>query len=158
MNKEYGAKIISWKFADKTNQDKKKVWFMFFGIISLLFILFSLIYADYMFAILILFLVVIYFIMNNHESREIEVIITNLGVVIDNIFTPFSDMRSFWVVILENNFTKIYFSFRKRMKLIYVPIETENINTVKNTLKYYIPEEKGKKEPLSDTIIRKLSL
>ena len=144
--------LLEWENGEKDPLNKKwQVGIIIFLIICSLFFFLQKNYFGIILALIIAFLVFF----SPKQKKNNYYALTKKGVRIKNENFPWKNLESFW--IFENT-TEIYLKSKKSyFPYIILPLEKQNINTARNILLNYLPEEEAEKN-LFDIISRKLGL
>lgn len=122
-------------------QKNREFWVKILSIASIFgFILF--IVEGAMPVILMIALIFLFYVLSTVRPESIEYKITNLGVKLGGVITPWEDIKRFWfskrasdeIVVLDLS------SFSGRLELVFAPKEKDKI---KEALKIYLPEEEA---------------
>ncbi len=133
---------ISWFGPEFFHWEKGVEWYSAVGIIAFALVVVSVIFGNYIFAILIVVAVVALVLFSLRGPRIVNVEINNRGVVLDKYFYSYKNLTSFYLDE-ESLHPKILFkSSRFLMPYIHLPI-TEDVDAgqIRNFLLQYLEEE-----------------
>lgn len=158
--KNYGDTLLSWEALEFPDVHRGPTWMAIAGATMLLFILFAIWQDNYIFAVLVLMISGIYFLIRNQKPRQITINITTLGVVADNNFYPYTEMQAFWIVYRPDiNVKALNITSRSGWnRHVVLQLEDQDPNEVRLFLGSHVYEWKAQGETTLDRIIRLLKL
>ena len=89
--------LFSWVATEYDEHERHPDWFWLVGIITAIGIILSLIFMNFLLAIILLLGVVSIFILEKREPDIIEIRLTPRGLAIGSDFYPTASVKSFWV-------------------------------------------------------------
>ena len=138
---------IIWHAHEYEHREKSRDWFLAIGIITASALIISVLFENYILAILIIISGACLMLFGNKEPDHVRFEINGAGVLIDNNLFPFGTLHSFWV---ENNDhldspSKLFIrSHRTFVPLIHIPLIIEiNPEDVREHLLAHIAEEEN---------------
>lgn len=160
LEKKYGKIVTKWTFPEFTKVYKGDSWWIILGLIGGVFLVYSVLTFNFLFSIAI---ILIYFIIFTHQSynpREIEFIITELGVIIDDTFYPYHEIKQYWILYNPPEVKYLYLDIKKFISPVRrIPLQDINPLFVREVLSKYLFEELSPDdEPFSDALGRALKL
>jgi hypothetical protein len=103
---------LQWQAPRIPNHERGKTWYMIGGGAIIAMAAYGLISGAWSFAIVILLCGAMYFLVRDHSFGNSTCTINDLGVQIDEIFTPWSDIAGYWFLQLPT-YTEIHFSMKR---------------------------------------------
>ena len=156
----FGQIVYQWKVKEYQRYDRDRRWYIFMGTIGVLLIIFALVTANYLFALLIVLFGVILFLSDMREPLEVPFAITNTGIIIGDKYYRYSELDSFWMIYNPPDVKNLYFSFSSAMKhRMQIPLLDYDPRPVRDYLNQFLTEDLDQEEePLSDRIARLFKL
>jgi len=156
----FGEIVYQWKVKEYQRYDRDRRWYIFMGTIGALLIIFALVTANYLFALLIVLFGVILFLSDMREPLEVPFAITNTGIIIGDKYYRYSELDSFWMIYNPPDVKNLYFSFSSAMKhRMQIPLLDYDPRPVRDYLNQFLTEDLDQEEePLSDRIARLFKL
>ncbi len=156
----YGQTIIGWEVDEYTRHQRSVFWYIAITIIGVGLIIYALMTANFLFAVIILMFGIISFLSGMREPQRIEVVITNMGALIGPTFYPFKDLRNFSIVYEPPEVKTLYIDFHSGWRpFMSVSLEETDPNVVREALLPYVTEDlKRNDETLTDMLTRMYKL
>lgn len=156
---DLGQTILEWQMPEYMHHEKDKRWYMIAGTIVLAILVYGLFTAQYTMVLAFALLAGVYYILHNEPPKNIKIIITALGLIIDNDFYQFSDIESFWIVYNPPNVKVLYLRPAKRLSTdIRIELMDQNPMLIRQLLQSQIKEVAGEGETFIDRMTRLLKL
>jgi len=154
--KDYGKILHSWEFPEYTKYKRSKVWFVVMAIISAAVLIWTILSGNFLFAIIIIMVILIYVFQERREPMTIKLNIREDGLEIGRNFYNYRDLRDFWIIYQPPEVKKIYVSFKSKIAApLVISLENQNPLKIRKTLLEYLPEDLEKEEePASDSLSR----
>lgn len=147
---------ISWKALEYKKKERTTDWYWAVILITISMMAISIIFKDYLFALLLLVSISTIIIMSIKDPLAINISIDKRGVLVDKDLYPFTNLESFWIDTIDKNNPKIILKSQKTiMPPIIIPIENYNYMDIRDILLEFLPEVEMN-EPLSHKIMDKL--
>jgi hypothetical protein len=136
------APSLHWQTFEYELRERSTDWFWAVGIISIAVAITAIIFNNVLFAIVILiggFALSLY---AARPPKEIDIVISDKGILLEKYFYPYRTLESFWVEERGGGSRILVKSQRLVMPYIVIPINEEeaDIETVKGILRKYLPE------------------
>lgn len=158
--KKYGKTLKTWSFTGE-NTEKSSIYvkIIAFLILGASFV-YSIISKNYLFSMIIFLIVFIYYFELRDKTKEKIKTKNNFsiledGILIDEEFFDWDNIREFYIIYFpEEKVKKLYFKLKNILiSRIYINIENENPNEIREILNQYIEENLERKyEHTSDRI------
>lgn len=151
-----GDAYVSWETWEFPPHERSHRWYVLVSIIGVLLIVYAIFAENYLFAIIVLMMGVILFVNNLRHPHRVNVHLTNLGVVVDQHFYRFQDLKDFSVVYDPPNVKLLYIDFKSPWRpLMSIPLEDIDPNVVRDYLLQYVFENLDREsEGLTDYLSR----
>ena len=156
---DYGEVVFSWDFSEFTKHERSLLWYALSVLVVLGLLIFALVSGNVLFAIIIILASIIIIHISRHEPRIMNIKITKEGIVIENRFYPFSEIKNFWI-IHEPDVKRLYFEFKSALiPRLSIPYQEQDPNQLREFLLEYIEENDEREgEPISEAVARWLKL
>lgn len=142
---------ISWQADEYRYREKGRDWYIVVGIIAAALAVAAILFDNILFAILILVAASALIIQAIKKPRLVNFELNQRGIVVEDKLYPYSTIESFGVD--EEPTPKLLAKSKKvMMPLIALPIDGEQIESVRNFLKAFLPEAELE-EPLLHKLI-----
>ncbi len=156
---DFGKPLIGWKAPEFVKQERGKTWYMMAGISVILLIAWGIFTDSITFILVIVLLAGVFFLMRNHEPKEVDVVITNGGILLGNTFYPYEEIQTFWIIFKPPLVRVLNLRINKGLiRDISIQLEGQNPSDIRLVLGGEVPEWKNKTEGLTDILIRVLKL
>jgi len=167
MQKEYGQSAqtsfdnaeIAWVAYEYPQHERGVVWKIIAGLFVLSAIVFGVMYEALTFSLAIGAFALVYYLMHREKPKQINIILSNIGIKIGNIKYAYSDIKEFWV-IYEPPFVRtlnlrVANGFINEVK---IELDGQDPAVVREFLKTRIKELEGQKEGATDLLLRLFKL
>ncbi len=152
-----GLAAYSWETWEFLPHLRSKRWYIVAGIITALLIVYSLWTANFMFAIIVLMIAVIFLALDLRKPARIQVHITDLGIVVDDKFYSFEEVKDFSVIYAPPEIKWLYVSFQKGwLPMLTIPLEDADPILVREALLPYCIENIERSEESLTDMMRRL--
>ena len=148
-------KIFEWKAPEYEFREKSADWFWIVAIISSALITASIVFDNFLFAVIIFIAAFSLMLYGARKPKEIKISITEKGITIDDRFYDFSELKSFWIEKTEEK-TKLLLKTKSLVSVIDVELR-EDEDKIRDFLRARLKEEEIE-EPLSFTLARLIGL
>lgn len=155
-----GEPIRSWTIDEYERHERGPMWYAVAFIVGVALVLYAMITQDFLFAIIIIMAGVIIGLSTLREPRRVLFQVTTRGVAVDRTFSPYKELKSFWILYEPPHVKNLYIDFRNPVTPhLKVPLEEEDPLEVRSALLEFMGEEQSQEdEPLSDLLGRVLKL
>lgn len=150
---------ISWTFPEFEQHDRSRKWWIWFVVVDVLILLFALLSANFLFALIIVMITGIVVFRHYHDPETITCAITDEGIEISDRLYIWSEIKNFWFVY-EPPIKNLYLTFKSSLKAnLTIPLHQESPLEVREFLSQYLEEDLEKEgEPTADALGRLLKL
>lgn len=151
-----GDEIYSWKAWEFEPHERSRMWYIFASLISVACIIYAVWTENYLFAIIILMIGIIFLVNNLRKPKIIDVHITNMGIVVGEEFHDYKEIKDFSLIYAPPEIKILYIDFHKVwMPLLTLPLEDADPNIVRESLLPYAFENLDREEEsLTDMLKR----
>ena len=151
---------ISWFFPEHEKYERSRRWYVIAAIITAGFFLYAALSANWLFALIIIMVVMVMFINHHRLPRQIEFIIDHEGVKIGEKQYQYNEIKIFWLVYNPPANKKIFFVFKSFIRpILSVPIDKENPINIRAFLRQHLAEDlEQEAEPFSEAMGRILKI
>ena len=159
-NIEYGNIAYEWDFPEFIHYDRSKWWYIIAGLIIIGLLVFAFMTLNLLFGILVVMVSAVVFYLQNHHPKILNIKITDLGIVIENLFYPYEEMRSFWIVSDNIDGNSLYIEFKSfsipRLSIPFVDIDPVRLQAY--VAQFIDIDQERESTPLSELFSRLLRL
>lgn len=158
---ESNKALLSWEFPEFPTHDRSKRWWIISGIIVVGFLVYAVLVANFLFALIIIMISAIVLYQHFHEPDMVMFGIYDNGLRIDDKHYRWSELKSFWLVYEPPVTEALYITFSSSLRpLMMIPlIEDINPLELRDILGEFVLEDLEKEtEPTSEAIGKLLKL
>lgn len=158
---DHGETLVSWSIPEYEQHDRSVGWYFFAVLVGIALLVWALVTASYLFAIIILMTAVILYRQASQKPAMLRFTITEDGLELgDRHFYSYKDLATFWIVYEPPDVKRLFFTFKSSVRpYLAVPIENQNPVAIRQSLKRYLPEDLEREgEPATDALGRALKL
>ncbi|MBI1908178.1 hypothetical protein HYS28_02045, partial [Candidatus Uhrbacteria bacterium] len=151
-----GVPIVGWETWEYPPVERSRRWYIIASALGLALLLYALVTANFVFAIIIIMFAVITLMRDLRKPARVPVYITTAGVVFGHDFYPYQDVRDFSIIYNPPEVKTLYVTFHGVLApTLTVPLEDANPNDVRKALLPYAFENLNReREYLTDLISR----
>lgn len=151
-----GAAMLAWEAWEYPPIERSRRWYVIAGVIGVSLLLYALLSANFVFAVLVLMFAVITLMRDVRKPARVPVYITTGGIVFGNDYYPYENIRDFAIIYNPPDVKVLYVTFHGLMDpVLSVPLEDMNPNEVRQALLPYCFENLNREqEYLTDLISR----
>ncbi len=148
---------LEWSFFEYHKYKRQKKWYVWAVILNLIFIVYSIITVNFLFALIVIMFDIILLLDQRREPSKINFKIDYHGIHLNDKIYPYSYFDSFWIVYHPPTVKKLYFSYKSSFKSdLSIPLEKEDPLKVKLLLKQYLEEDLNRNEESISDILSQL--
>jgi hypothetical protein len=152
-----GEALVSWETWEYPPHERSTKWYIIASLIGIGLIFYSILTANFLFAIIILMMGVIMLVNALRHPDRIEVHITTLGLVVGNEFHSYKEIKDFSLVYEPPDVKLLYVDFNSRIHpLVAIPLEEVNPNDVRASLLPFAFENIEREEETLTDMVRRL--
>jgi len=155
-NKTTPEILASWDIPEIDKYERKKSWYLIAFLIFLSLLIYAILTANFLFAVIIIFITMILYLQEKHETIIITFAITPDGLIIGDKFFAFKEMKNFYIIYEPPEVKKLYIIFKNFLKpRLGISLFDQNPVKIRGILTQYLDEDLEKEyEPVTDKIGR----
>ncbi|KKW36854.1 MAG: hypothetical protein UY81_C0011G0009 [Candidatus Giovannonibacteria bacterium GW2011_GWA2_53_7] len=148
--------LLAWAIPEYEKHDRGMRWYVISSIIGVGLVLFAILTANFLFAIILVMVGIIMFLSSQRDPDWVPFAITPGGFLIGTHFHPFYEFRNFSVLYQPPQLKCLYLVSETRVRpTIKIPLEDMDPNAVRNLLLEVLPEDLERvEESLTELILR----
>lgn len=153
---DVGNVITGWETWEFPPVERSTQWYAIAGLLGLGMLLYALLTANFVFALIILMFAVIMLLRDMKKPARVSAYVTTSGVVYGDEFFPYENIRDFSITYQPPEVKHLYITFNNRIQpMLSIPLEDADPNLVRQSLLPYVFENlKREGESLTDTLRR----
>lgn len=158
--KLYDEAIFEWVAPEYIQHPKGRNWYIAEAVIVALFLLGTVLTANYTMALAIVTFVAVYhYLHEKHPPKEIKITISRQGIKVGDMIFPYTHIQAFWIMYHPPHVKTLNLRVSKRFYSdVVIQLNDEDPAEIRQFLCGQIPEWEGKTERFTDTVLRLLKL
>ena len=144
--------ILEWQAPEFRHYPKNAAWFITFGIIVALLVLYELVQHDWFGAISIVIISALFAAFALHRPKEVTVRLTTHGLHIDDTNIPYNNIRQFWIVDTDNHKTLNIETTAYLNHQLAIELHEQDPDEVQEILVELLPEKVDNDETVAQKI------
>ena len=155
-NLDAGELLVSWRVHEYPKHNRSTAWYVMGGMISFGLIVYAVVTANFLFAVIILMIVIITLISSFQEPDEIDVVVTSTGIVVGEAFYGYAAIKDFSIAYQPPDVKYLYIDFYTPWHpVMSLPLENTDPNYVReHLLPFCIENLERDNENFSDAVRR----
>jgi hypothetical protein len=154
---DVGEELVGWETWDKPPMVRSRLWYTITGTVALGLVVYAVLTANYLFAIIVLMLGVTMLVTGLKKPRLVKVAITNLGIAIADEFYPFKEIKDFSIVYNPPEVQNLYIDFVSVIKpMVTIDLGDANPNLVRDILLRFAFENLQREDEHFTDILRRV--
>jgi len=151
-----GRIIYQWQIQEYEKYDRNKKWYLMMGLVGSLLLLYAIVTANYVFALIVILFGMVLFLNDMQEPIQLPFTIVETGIVVGNKYYKFSELSNFWIIYNPPAVKNLYFSTGKLINhRIQIPLLNYDPRPIREYLSKFLKEDlEQEEEPMSDRIAR----
>ncbi len=156
QNQNNKNEIYTWTTIEFDHYEKGTGWYLTLGIVALLMIGYEVFMRDWMAALTIAVAMLAIYFFSKQRPREIEVVLSDKGVSVANVYFPYHNIKRFWIIYHEQA-QQLHFETTAYLnRFIIVPLNGIDPALVSEVLKKHLPESTPNRETVAQRLARRL--
>lgn len=152
-----GEVLETWNVTEYNQHERPTRWYVIMLTLGVFLVGYAMFTSNFLFALVIVLFAIIVFLQSHQAPHTIPFSITDLGIVLNNRFYPYSELSDFYIIYNPPEVKTIFFEphtiFRPRLRVEMT--EDQDPTEIKFVLRQFLEENFSKEEePLSDKIAR----
>ncbi|HCB55625.1 TPA: hypothetical protein DEP26_01445 [Candidatus Uhrbacteria bacterium] len=153
----YGEGLISWHVDEYPKHQRSRAWFIVMSILGIALIIYAMATANFLFAVIILMIGIITLVSLYKEPDQVDVIITNTGIIVGDAYYEYRAIRDFSIVYEPPQVKNLYVDFHTSWRpLLSVPLGDTDPNIVREHLLNFCLENLERADETLTDVIRRL--
>jgi len=155
-----GRIVYEWHVKEYEKYDRDRRWYWIVGLVGVILLAYSMLSANYLFALIVVLAGIILFMQDMQEPFEVNFAIAEAGIIIGNRFYPYSEIKNFYIVYNPPEIKSLYFITSSILKhRLQVPLLDVDPMPIRELLNKFVEEDVDKEEePLTDRFSRLFKL
>ena len=151
-----GPVVMNWESWEFPPVQRSTRWYVIAGAVGFGMLVYAILTANFVFALIVLMFAAIMLLKDLKKPARVPVAITSSGVVFNNEFYPYDDIKDFSIVYQPPDVKTLYVGFRNRISpLLAISLEDTNPNDVRTALLPFAFENLDREgERLTDVLTR----
>ncbi len=158
--KENLLRSLEWQFKEYEKYERGKLWYLVAITVGGAIIIYSILTANFLFALIIIMAGITLVINHHHTPKDINFAINYRGIKLNDKEYLYKELKNFWIIYEPPTVKNLYFSFKNDLRpKLSIPLLDQNPVDVKNLVSLYLKEDfEQENEPLSESLGRLLKL
>lgn len=154
---DLGEVLVEWEVDEYPLHNRSRIWYIVAGVIGISLIIYAVITANFLFAVIVLMSGVITLLSIFVKPERISVVITTTGIVIGDMYYDFLSVRDFSIVYDPPDVKNLYLDFYAfSHPMITIPLEEIDPNVVRENLLIFCRENLDRTEEHITDVVRRL--
>ena len=157
---DLGEILASWSFDEYPQRQRTKRWYMTAFLIIIFLLLYSLITANFLFAVIVILGAITILMKDHYGPDKIDFAITEDGLKVGDKFYEYELMSKFYIIYKPPQIKSLFVDFKSIFKpRLSIPLGNQNPLEIRASLKKYLEEDLDKEEePISESLKRILKI
>lgn len=157
-NNIYSDAVISWEAPEYVQHEKGWKWFVFAGLAVVALCVYAILTSNWTLVVALVVLAAVYVWQHFFKPNHVEVLISEAGVQIGNRKYAFHDIKSFWIYYNDHVKSLNLRSNSRLLPDVSIQLGDQHPTEIREYLCRHVREIEGKKETLSEHLIRLFKL
>jgi hypothetical protein len=154
-NRHFENAVLQWLAPQYIQYAKGPVWFAIFTLTIATLLGYAIVAHQYTFAAAVTTFAAVYTLAYRQKPDLIEVKLSKVGIKIGQHVYPYDEIQAFWIIDHPSFLQTLNIRLaRKFLPDIEVYISSVDPQEIRNMLQYHLSEWQGRKETLSESLIR----
>lgn len=152
--------LINWLIPEYRQHQRGRRWYLITGAILILLLTYSLLTANFLFALIVIIASIIIILQDKHQAPKITFTITEAGIGLGKDFYDYAKLQSFWLYYEPDEAKTLFLEFKNRVRpRLSIPLFNKNPLQVREQLLKFLAEDIAKtNEPISEQLSRLLKI
>ena len=151
---------MSWNIPEYHEHERGKRWYIIAIAIGALLLLYSVLTANFLFAIILVLAILIMAMHDRKAAPEVAFEIAENGINVGEAHYSYNRFKSFWMYYEPDEAKTLFLEFKSGVRpRLAIPLQNKNPLKIRSILLAHLPEDVEREdEPLSEQLIRLLKL
>ena len=147
--------LLSWQAPTLPHHVRGSRWYLIAGTLVVACAAYGILMGEWTFTVVMVLMVGMYVLTHRAPDTLKSISITKDGLVFQNTFTQWKDIRDFWM-LQGKDYIELHVAIRsgRFIKEIIIQTGSQDPQVIRSLLSNFIPERTGEQERLLDIIIR----
>lgn len=152
--------LVEWLIPEYREHARSRRWYMIAAGILVLLLAYSLLTANFLFALIVIIASLIIILQDKHAAPKIPFAITESGIGLGKDFYDYAKLQSFWLYYEPDEAKTLFLEFKNKIRpRLAIPLFNKNPLHVREQLLNFLPEDLAKaNEPVSEQLSRLLKI
>jgi hypothetical protein len=137
----YGKIFFEWVVPEYLEFQRGFFWYLGMIILALGLIIYSIVTANFLFALVVILVVFIVFLKNYNQAKHLSFQIAQDGIIIGNQFFKYSAIKNFYIIYDPPAVKKLFFIIKGLYPTISIPLDDMNPLVIRKKLLEYLKED-----------------
>jgi hypothetical protein len=152
----YGQIFFQWQIPEYMEHVRSTRWYIAMVALALIFIVYSIFTANFLFALIIILIVFIVFLKSYAPPRILNFQITDNGLVLGNQFYPYDKIKNFYIIYKPPAVKKIFFDLKGFSPSLSIWLDDMSPLPIREKLLENLEEDLEKERQNMDDILETL--
>lgn len=154
---EMGGILHEWTVKEYEQYERNRAWHVIMITLAVLLIVYGIFSQNFLFVLIIVLAGIILFVQSKQTPPEVNIAITNVGVVINNRLYEYRELKDFYLVYQPPETKMLFIDTKSSLRpLLRIGLEDMNPLDVRFALREFLTENVEKEEePFMDEMARK---
>ncbi|MCB9802877.1 hypothetical protein H6761_02565 [Candidatus Nomurabacteria bacterium] len=144
---DFGEILATWQIPEFSKTEKSKKWYIYFILILIALLVYSYFDKNPLFAIILVFFSLIYWLNEKRDPEKLDFAITEDGLIIGKKFIEYKNFKDFYLIYQPPKIKNLYFQPRNTFKpLVTIPLLDQNPVEIRKILLEFMTEDLEKEE------------
>lgn len=151
---------LKWQVPEYPQYERGRFWYVGAAIIGVALLIYAVVTGNFLFALIVVFGVVISVASSWHPPKIVELRLYEEGVKLNDMYYPWEKFQSYWVVKNDEGTLHLGLDLKNWLRSdLYVPVKNHSLEEVETFLSKYLKKNpERKEEPISYFLGRKLKI
>lgn len=139
--------LAQWQIPEFYKHAKTKKWYWVFAVVIVALLIFCYFTQNYLFAIIIVLITILYLIIEKTDIKTLDFTITYDGIFIANKFTEFKNLKDFYIIYQPPQIKNLYLQYKNTFRpYMQIPLLDQNPVEIRKILLEFLPEDLAKED------------